>query len=255
MKLSGYITFILTLTLIIASCVTNKKTTYLQQLEQSDIPLESVTPEIYQVFPTDNLHIRVMTPDPKWSAIFNTMPSGGGTINVTESAVGILSYTVYSDGTIDFPYVGSIHVAGKTLREIRTEVENKLVSYINDAVVTVKLVNNYISLIGEVQQPGMYLIYKENLNIFQALAMAGDMDIYSNLREVQVIRQSAEGPIIKSFNMTDERIVGSEFYYVMPNDVIYAKPMKGKFFKMESFPYTLILGTVTTFVLMMSWIN
>lgn len=235
-----------------ASCVTNKKTTYLQHLEQSDIPQESVAPEVYLVLPTDNLYIRVITPDPKWSAIFNTMPSTGGTINVTEEVAVILSYTVYSDGTIDFPYVGTIAVAGKSLREIREVVEAALRDYINDAVVTVKLLNNYVSLVGDVTRPGKYPIYKDHMNIFQALAMAGDMDIYSHRRRVQVIRQTVDGSVIKDFDLTDAGIVDSEFYYVMPNDVIYAEPIKGKFFKMDSFPYATILATITTFVLILN---
>lgn len=255
MKIKGSLAFILILVLGASSCVTNKKTTYLQDVEQSDIPQESVTPEVYRVLPTDNLYIKVITPDPKWSAIFNTMPTTGGTINVTEPSANILSYTVYLDGTIDYPYVGAVSVGGKTLREIRELVEQALNDYINDAVVTVKLVNNYVSLLGEVKRPGKYSIYKDQLNIFQALAMAGDLDTYSKRVKVQVIRQSTEGPIIKSFDLTDKRIVGSEFYYVMPNDVIYAEPMKGKFFKMDSFSYTAMLATLTTFMLMLNFIK
>ena len=88
----------------------------------------------------------------------------------------MLSYTVDDDGTIELPYAGRFMVAGKTLHMVKTELDNALKSYIADAVVTVKMVNNYVSIIGEVQRPGRYPIYKDRLNIFQALAMAGDLE-------------------------------------------------------------------------------
>jgi polysaccharide export outer membrane protein len=112
------------------------------------------------------------------------------------------------------------------------------------------MINNYVSIIGEVQNPGKYPIYKNRLNIFQALAMAGDLDRYSNRQKIQIIRQTPDGNTVKEFSLKDRSIIGSQFFYVMPNDVIYAPPMKGRFFQMESFPYTVILSTITTFVLL-----
>jgi polysaccharide export outer membrane protein len=133
---------------------------------------------------------------------------------------------------------------------ITDEVDKALKNYVADASVTVKMVNNYVSLIGEFQHPGRYLLYKERMNIFQALAMGNDLTAFGDRQKIQVIRQTNEGNIIKEFTLTDRSIMASEFFYVMPNDVIYAMPMKGKFFKMNEFPYTVILSTITTFVLL-----
>jgi polysaccharide export outer membrane protein len=141
-------------------------------------------------------------------------------------------------------------VAGKTLAAVTTEVEKALKGYIADAAVTVKMINNYVSLLGEVKNPGRYPIYKDRLNIFQALAMAGDMGDYSNRQKVQIIRQTPGGNIVKEFTLTDRSVMSSEFFYVMPNDVIYAMPMKGKFFQLNAFPYSVILSSITTFVLL-----
>ena len=82
--------------------------------------------------------------------------------------------------------------------------------------------------------------------------MGGDLSEFSNRQMVQVIRQTNNGTVVKEFSLTDRSILSSEFFYVMPNDVIYAKPMKGKFFKMNAFPYTIILSTITTFVLILN---
>ena len=232
-----------------ASCVTNKKLTYLQ----SEGPREefiAITPATYIIQPYDNLYIRVITPDPKLAEMFNTMPSTISSMGLNELSADILSYTVDDAGTIELPYAGKFTVAGKTLNQIKVELDIAIKSYITDAVVTVKMINNYVSIIGEVQNPGKYPIYKNRLNIFQALAMAGDLDKYCNRQKIQIIRQTPDGNTVKEFSLKDRSIIGSQFFYVMPNDVIYAPPMKGRFFQMEAFPYSVILSTITTFVLL-----
>jgi polysaccharide biosynthesis/export protein len=236
--------------LTLTSCVTNKKLTYLQYSHgQENRMVKPDNPAEYTILPYDNLFIKVVTPDPQWSAMFNTMPVSSSSITVTEQSADLVSYSVDGAGYISLPYAGKIKVAGKTLAMITDEVDKALKSYIADASVTVKMINNYVSLIGEFQRPGRFQLYKERMNIFQALAMGGDLTAFGDRQKIQVIRQTNEGNIIKEFTLTDRSIMASEFFYVMPNDVIYAMPMKGKFFKMNEFPYTVILSTITTFVL------
>jgi polysaccharide biosynthesis/export protein len=251
MKFNNAITLIFAaLVISMTSCVTNKKLTYLQS-EGTREEFIAITPANYIIQPYDNLFIRVVTPDPKWSDMFNTISTTTYGINsVNEQSADMLSYTVEDDGTIELPYAGRFMVAGKTLKTVKAELDNALKSYISDAVVTVKIVNNYVSIIGEVQRPGKYPIYKDRLNIFQALAMAGDLDIFSDRQKLQLIRQTPDGNIVKEFTVKDRSIIGSQFFYVMPNDVVYAPPMKGRFFQMDSFPYALILSTITTFILL-----
>jgi len=250
MKFNRYsIPVVLLFSLFLSSCVTNKKLTYLQSEGVRD-EFIAITPATYIVQPNDNLYIRVVTPDPKWSDMFNTKPSNTYSSSINELSADMLSYTVDDDGAIELPYAGRFNVAGKTLKMVKIELENALKSYVADAVVSVKMVNNYVSIIGEVRNPGRYPIYKDRMNIFQAFAMAGDLDIYSNRQKLQLIRQTPDGNIVKEFSVKDRSIIGSQFFYVMPNDVIYAPPMKGRFFQMSAFPYSVILSTITTFVLL-----
>jgi len=235
----------------ITSCVTSKKLTYLKpDGPPADTTIASVTPAEYRIMPYDNLFIRVVTPDPRVSEMFNTLPTTTYSVSVTEQSADMISYPVDGTGAIRVPYVGQMMVAGKTLSEVTIDVDQALRGYIADPSVTVKMINNYVSLLGEVKNPGKYPIYKDRLNIFQALAMANDMTDFSDRQMVQVIRATASGNLIKEFSLSDRSIMSSEFFYVMPNDVIVAKPMKGRFFKMNEFPYTIILGTITTFVLL-----
>ena len=209
----------------------------------------------YLIQPSDNLFIRVITPDPKWAVMFNTLPVTNTTFSITEQSTELISYPVLPNGSIDVPYLGEVHVAGKTLQEIKKILEAALADYITDYDVTVRLVNNYVSLLGDVNLPGRYAIYKDKLNIFQALAMAGDLGDYSDRYKVQIIRQTPDGAAVKELDLTNKNIIYSEFFYVMPNDVIYAQPMKGKFFKMNTFPFSIVLSTITTGLLIANYMK
>lgn len=247
-SMSRIISFLLLMG-IAFSCSTNKKVTYLQEYEEipESLKKELHVPDFYRVQINDNLYIRIITPDPRWAEMFNTMPSTGG-ITATEQTVDLISYRVLQDGTIVLPFVGAVYVNGLTLPEITEKLGEELLGYITDADITVKLVNNYVSLLGEFNVPGRYPIYKEHMNIFEAISMAGDLNNYSDRYNIQIIRDTHEGTVVESFDITDKKLLYSEYYYVMPNDVIYAAPMKGKFFRMEAFPFTLILSTATTFI-------
>ena len=241
--------------LVLGSCVTIKKTTYLQDHESSVIAAPDTVDNTYKVQIYDNLFVRVVTPDPRWAAMFNTLPVTSGTMSVGVHSLDLISYTVREDGNVVIPYLGPLEVVGKTLPEIHKIIEEALIDYISDAAITVKLVNNYVSILGDVNIPGRYVIFKENLNIFQALAMAGDLGPYSDRYNVQIIRETPEGTIVKQLDLTDRNIIDSEYYIVMPNDVIYSRPMKGKFFQMNEFPFVLILSTLSTFILLLNVIR
>jgi len=239
--------------LLFNGCVTNKKITYLQQYEESKYSAYYEPPEDYKILMGDNIYLNVSTPDPRQSAMFNAM--GEGTQGFDEPTAQIYSYAVQIDGTVEFPYIGVLKVAGKTLKEVKTLIEEALSDYVNDATVTVKLVNNIVTVLGEVNNPGVYPLYQDRLTIFQALALAGDIDDYGDRYKISIIRNSTEGTIIKDFDVTDRNIVDTEFYYILPNDVIYVKPMKGKFFGMATFPFALIFTGITTFILIDNYIS
>lgn len=250
---------LLSLILILSSCITHKKLTYLRYSEEldrsvtpeSDIRIH-VTPSAYKIMPYDNLFIRVLTPDPQWSALFNIMPVGAGGA-VTEESAGLFGYPVDGDGYIEIPFVGKVKSAGKTLSELKVELDSTFKNYVTDAAITVRLVNNYISLLGEVKAPGRYPLTKDRINVFEALSMAGDMGEFSNRQKVQLIRPSPYGPIIKEFSLLDRSILSSEFYYVMPNDIIYIKPISGRTYSHNTSIYSLFLSTITTALVIISY--
>jgi polysaccharide export outer membrane protein len=261
MKSKNILLFTAALILILGSCVTQKDLTYLQYsstADISDLPVRdlrlSVTPSTYKISPYDNLFIRVLTPDPQWSVLFNTMPSGQGGA-VTEESAALMGYPVDGDGFIEIPFVGKLQASGKTLQEIKVDLDSVFKKYVTDAAITVRLVNNFISILGEVAVPGRYPLTKDRINVFEALAMAGDLELYSNRQKVQLIRPSQYGPIIKEFSLSDRSILTSEFYYILPNDIIYAPPMRGRGFQNNASIYTLFLTTITTALVILGFFN
>ncbi|OQB57151.1 MAG: SLBB domain protein [Bacteroidetes bacterium ADurb.Bin145] len=149
--------------------------------------------------------------------------------------------------------MNKVHVAGKTLSEIKEELDKVFKNYLTDAAITVRMVDNNISLLGEVTVPGRYPITKERMTVFEALAMAGDLSVYGNRQRVQLIRPSPYGPVIKEFTLSDRSILNSEYYYVMPNDIIYVMPIRGRAFHQNSTIYTLFLSTISTALVIISY--
>ena len=257
MKIKYIVLFIVVLAIISDSCVSRRKITYLQRSGKADESiisspglLTSVTPAEYKIMPNDYLFIRVITPDPMWSALFNMQTGEGG---ITMESAALSSYPVDTEGNIEIPYVNKVHVAGKTLSEIKEELEKVFKNYLSDAAITVRMVENNIGLLGEVTAPGRYPIVKDRMTIFEALAMAGDLSEYGNRQRVQLIRPSPFGPVVKEFTLSDRSILDSEYYYVMPNDIIYVMPIRGRSFHQNSAVFNLFLTTVTTALVVISF--
>lgn len=253
------LTCTIALTLIMGSCLSQKKLTYLQYTdipEGPELPVRDlrigVTPAAYKIMPYDILFIRVITPDPQWSILFNTTQVGQGGA-ITQESASLVGYPVDDDGNIDIPYIGKVNVSGKTLSDIKVELDQIFINYLNDAAITVRLVNNYISVIGEIRTPGRYPINKERLNVFEALAASGDIELYGNRQKIQLIRPSPYGPIVKEFTLSDRSILTSEFYYVMPNDILYVQPLRGKGFQNNATVFNLFLTTITTSLVIISF--
>ena len=243
--------FIIVVTLfimILSSCVTSKKTTYLQDYESSMYSGEYTPPEDYLIQPNDNLYINVSTPDAQWSEIFNPISSGTNVAMGGDLMAQLITYSVQLDGAVYLPYVGAIRVEGLSLNEAKLAIDSVLAEYVSEPSVTVKLLENYVTVLGEVNAPGMYPMTKDRFNIFQAIALAGDVADFGDRFQLSLIRQTSDGSVIKEFDLTDKNIVDSEYFYVHPNDVIYVKPIKRKFFGMTQYPWGLLLSTVAATV-------
>ncbi|WP_313598448.1 polysaccharide biosynthesis/export family protein [Epilithonimonas vandammei] len=144
--------------------------------------------------------------------------------------LGDNQYQVTSDGYISFPVLGNVYCKGMTKQQLKTELDSRLKQYLTDPVVTVRHLNFNISILGDVGSPGQKTSSTEKLNIFQALALAGDMRDSANRTNVKLIRYSEESgkDITYNLDLSEASIVNSPYYYLQQNDILYVEPDKNK---------------------------
>ena len=206
--------------------------------------------EAYTIQPRDYIYIRVLTPDEAVASLYNL---GGvqATTNMGQAgSVKFQSYQVNDDGDIDFPYVGQVNVVDLTVKEIKTKMQDILKKHIDTFTLQVQLTNTLFTILGEVNAPGQYSMSKDQLTIFEAISLAGDLTIYGKRKKVRIVRPTTEGTKTINIDLTDINLVDSKNYYIQPNDLIYIEPIKAKMFGFgETFSLSLITSLITFFLL------
>ena len=185
--------------------------------------------------PKDELTITVNCPEDAEAVLpFNltaTPALGKQSRSVLVSQPTLQTYLVTNEGTIQFPILGTLHVGGMTVNELERLVASKIEgTYLNTKpVVTVRLSNYKISVLGEVNSPGTYTVPSEKVNIYEALSLAKDMTVYGRRDNVKLIREDASGKkAIYELDMNDANIIKSPYFYLQQNDVLYVTPNKTK---------------------------
>lgn len=241
--------------LILASCVPQKKIKYLQNKELAEAKTNFVNQKKieYKIKPGDNLYIKIVSIDEKTSALFNTMDARYANTMNSDASIYLNSYTVNENGYMDFPLIGKVLVKNLSVEEVKNEIQQSLNEYIKESVVIVKLVNFYVTMLGEVRRPGEYRVYQDELNVFEAMSMAGDLTDFANRNEVKLVRQTKQGSEIIDIDLTDQNFLTSDYFYLMPNDIIYVEPLKGKQFTFANFPYAIIFSAISTTLLLINY--
>lgn len=224
---------LLLIPLFIGGCSSYKKSIYIRNDEVLEKAQQNNKQYVYRVMPKDELTITVSTSDPASSVPFYRKIGQGK--DQASSAQGmnnakLLDYLVDNEGNIDYPVLGKLHVAGLTTRECEALIRKELQQYLNEVPnVTVRTSNYKISVLGEVKSPGTYTVSDERINIFQALALAGDMTVFSVRDDVQLLREDSLGNRrVLHLNLTSADIALSPDYYLQQNDIVYVKPTKAK---------------------------
>jgi len=256
MKKSLYLNICIIQAIIITltSCVDQKQIAYFQKgVNQSDT-IAVANAYIPRIQPGDILDINIGSLNPIASSFFNpysTMPittdnitmapqagnaqsgsggggggGGGGSPSLTQSSAP--GYLVDAAGTIEYPLLGTIKVAGLTTTETRDMIKNKLKLYLKEPSVYVRFLNYKISVLGEVVRPSVYVIPNESVTLPEALSMAGDMTIFGNRQNVLVIRDDNGKKEFGRVNLNTREVYSSPYYYLHANDVVYVEPGKGR---------------------------
>ncbi len=211
-----------------ASCGSVKNVAYIKNSDSIDF-MRSAYLYDAQIMPKDILTITVNTVNPEAAAPFNLTVNTSLDPRATSNNYSRLqTYLVDNTGCIDFPILGRIEVGGLTKSMCEKKIHDKILPYLNaneNPVVTVRMSNYKISVLGEVGRPGMFTVGNEKINIFEALAQAGDLTIYGVRDKVKLIREHSDGhKEIYTLNLNDANIVNSPYYYLQQNDIVYVEP-------------------------------
>ncbi len=221
--------------LMLAGCVSNEKIIYLQNLEGNKVIAdgELISYDIpdYRLQYNDIIDINVQTAEDMIKNGFNNKSAGGNAGGQGAQGGGdvyyMTGYSVDKLGNVRIPIVGLVSVKDKTIEEARLEIEEKLKVYVtSDLYVTVKLGGIRYAALGEFTSPGKFVVLQDRMTIFEAIANAGDLTTIAKRDEVLLIRQYPEGTRIHKINLIDRQIINSPFYFIQPNDQLYAEPLK-----------------------------
>lgn len=242
-------------TLLFISCVPQKEIVYLQD-DQSTEEIQTYSNEKEKILikSFDQLYIQVSSfDDGKINFMSNDANRYGG--GRSEADLAMVSYTVDSNGFIDLPIIGKFKVSGLNADEAADKIREELQLYLNAPTVKLSFVNKNITVLGYVTNPGRYFYASEHLNILQALGMAGDITIYGNRKFAVVVREVDNVVTKQRVDLTDVTLLGDESFYLQPNDVVYVEPLKTRKWGIETFPWAIVLSSITTFILVANYIS
>ena len=219
--------------LLLASCATNKRAAYIQQV-QTDIPTAIEQDYQIRIKPLDRLTVTINSKDPELAAPFNAASSYNslnGLSSYSSSSNGNLQIlTVDKEGKIQLPIIGEIDCDGLTRNELAKKIENTIREngMVHDPIVIIQFADVKFSVLGEVARPGQFSITNDRISLFDALAMAGDLTIYGQRENVALIREENGMRTVHYFDLKNPDILTSPYFYLQQDDVVYVTPNKYK---------------------------
>ena len=222
--------FVIVFLFVLASCKTYEKINYMQDV-RVDTPVEVSVNQGIRIQPQDMLSIVVSSKTPELAMIFN-LPvvsyQAGSEVVSGAGSQRLLGYVVDNNGEIDFPVLGKIKVAGLTRWEVQEYIKKTIIDagLMKDLVVTVEFMNFKISIMGEVNSPGTYIINGDKVTLLEALSMARDLTIYGKRDGVYVVREENGVRTTYNVDLRSVSLFDSPVYYLRQNDVVYVEPNK-----------------------------
>lgn len=240
---------------IASSCIPQSRLEYLQGNSKSTVAFPLKASEREVIKPGDELYIRVSSFDEVQFNFFSSQADNRQMNFSNDISVSLISYNVNDSGMVNFPLLGYLPVAGLTIEEATEIFKARLSEYTNQPTVLIKIVNKKISVIGEVAHPGQYTYTQDKLMIFEALSLAGDITVYGSKKKVYILRESENSVLKIPVDLTRDNLLAAEELHIKQNDVIYVPPLQSRTWSIESIPFHLILSGITTFILILNYIN
>ena len=230
-----------------SSCITNKDLEYLST--DSDIKKSSIALNSYRLQKGDLLSIQISSTTEQEHDFFNKETTANSQLLIRNPY--LYGYLIKDDGKLELPSFGNVQASGYTLRELESIIKNIAVSYFDEPVVKINIINFDVTVLGEVQNPGTFQINNPDLNLLYALSLANDITEFGNRKRVKVIRKNDDISRVFYVDLTDHKMLNSEDFMLQPKDIIYVEPLKKKFFAFKSVTnfVSLSISAITLFLL------
>lgn len=206
---------------LLASCVGKRSINYLHDGSLSSTSKLFPNRKFeYRIQVNDVFSIRVLGLDEDNARLFNVESVNNG-LALNDAALYVNGFSVDKAGNVQLPSVGKVKLQGLTVNEAQELLQRKINDYFANATVILKLVSFRVSVLGEVQRPGTYFVYNNQITLLEALSQAGGPTEMGDKRHVTLMRQSDQGTQALYMDLGKADVLSSEYYYLLPNDVVY----------------------------------
>lgn len=228
--------------LLFTSCVSNKEILYFQDADSYKLTDIVYTENTIQ--PNDILSVNISAAAPETAIPYNRNAGSGVINNTSLEVLKLQGYMVSSEGVITIPVLGTVVVKGQTITELEKSISSLLEmgGHLLDPVVSVRLLNAKVTVLGEVKIPGTFGFTEQNLSVPQALGYAGDLTINGRRDEIILIRELDGKRKFSHIDLTTADWMDNPEYNIKPNDVLVVQPNRAK---VKTAGY---VGNVTTIV-------
>tara|TARA_B100000214_G_scaffold31406_1_gene20232 strand:+ start:1760 stop:2539 length:780 start_codon:yes stop_codon:yes gene_type:complete len=234
--------------LIIQACTPISKITYLNDSHVNQLDISPI-PHKHHLEIGDILMVKVISRNEESNNLFNLETNtNSANPSLTAANLYLNGFTINQEGFIDIPNVGKVFILNQTLEEAENTISKKAAEFLINPFVSVKLANFQFTVLGEINMPGNYPVYKEGITIYDAIAMSGGLTDYGNLKKVRIIRSEKNKKTVYNIDLTSSNLLSSDFYYLRNKDLIYIQPLKFKGFKKSQ--SQILLSALTTFAVL-----
>ena len=252
---------ILLLSLLFCGCTSTKKFTYLRDLDPNGTirtPLATSAPE-YKISVNDNLYVSIVSSNADMNKVYNPSISGNPSSSYVQlEGTGnqyINGFEVDAAGDLNLPLFHKIHAEGLTIEQLEKKIQEVASELLKDVTVKVKLLSFRVTVMGEVKSPGVYYNYSRDLNVLSAISMAGGMTDYSKLNNVLVVRPHQNASNTFTIDLNSKSTFNSAGFYLRPNDMVFVQPSKNKNIVLKLPLITVVLGTISSFLLLLNFLK
>jgi polysaccharide export outer membrane protein len=244
---SKFTILLLVLLFSVSSCVTNKDLEYFRT--SKDVSKVKLNTNEYRLQVGDLISVQISTVTEQQHDFFNKEQTSNSQLMMQNPY--LYGYLVKEGGFLDLPSLGKVKAEGFTLRELENIIKQIAVSYFEQPIVKLNIINFEVSVLGAVNNPGNYKIVNPEANVLYALSLANDMTEYGNRKRVKVIRNNKEENRIFYVDLTDMKTLNNPNFMLQPHDVIYVAPLNKRFYAFTNLPnlISMSISAITLYLL------